>query len=376
MLYILYAQYKPSTAPTNRAMAFFRRLAEQGKEAHVIYFTPDANRAKVEEFFPGITFEYLWEKSEMNLPGIRYLSYFRNLVALKRRLHDGDKVYVYAKADLMRFFIGMRGIKVYYEITEHPEVHPPYGLSGKVSLRDFLRHCRKLDGLFVISKGLEHYFASNGVCPDKITLFNMIVDENRFKGVEKQASDSRDVVFCGSLKNSIDGVDQLIRAFAEISPIFPDAKLRIFARINQESKDYQDCRRLVDENGLQEKVVFEGLVPFDEVPQRMVNATMLALDRPDCLQARYGFPTKLGEYLLSGNPVIVTAVGEIPLYLKDMDNALLAKPGSAQAFANKIKWVLTHPEEARGIGARGKVVAKELFSYKTEVDKVIKFLEI
>lgn len=376
MLYILYAQYKPSTAPTNRAMAFFRRLSEKGKEAHVIYFTPDANKAKVKESFPGITFEYLWEKNYINVPGLRYLSYFRNLLALRRRLREGDKVYVYAKADLMRFIIGLRGVKVYYEITEHPEVHPPYGLSGKLALRDFLRHCRKLDGLFVISKGLESYFVSNGVRLEKIILFNMMVDENRFEGVERQPSDTRDVVFCGSLKNSIDGVDELIRAFAEVATQYPDAKLRVFARINKESKDYQDCRRLVDEKGLQYKVVFEGLVPFDEVPQRMVNATMLALDRPDCIQARYGFPTKLGEYLLSGNPVIVTAVGEIPLYLKDMDNALLAKPGSTQAFANKIKWVLDHPEESKGIGVRGKAAARELFSYKTEVDKVIKYLEI
>ena len=48
---------------------------------------------------------------------------------------------------------------------------------------------------------------------------------------------------------------------------------------------------------------------------------MLVLARPDNIQAKGGFPTKLGEYLATGNPVVVTKVGEIPNYLIDGVNA-------------------------------------------------------
>lgn len=376
MLYILYAQYKPSTAPTNRAMALFRRLSERGKEAHVIYFTPDANRTKVEVSYPGITFEYLWAKKYLNKPILRHLSYFCNLIALRRRLKEGDKVYVYAKADLMRFFVGKKGLKVFYEITEHPEVHPPYGTASRIALQDFFSHCRKLDGLFVISRGLEDYFVNHGVNRNKIVLFNMMVDNTRFEGIEKNKSGSQSIVFCGSFKNSIDGVDELIKAFAIMAPQSPAAHLNILARVNTESKDYQDCRKLVDNYGLESRVHFEGLVPYNDVPQRLKNATILALNRPNCLQAKYGFPTKLGEYLLSGNPVVVTAVGEIPLYLEDMKSALLATPNSPKDFAEKLLWALNNPAKAEAIGEKGRQVAIERFNYKSEVDKVIEYLEL
>ena len=376
MLYILYAQYKPSTAPTNRAMAFFKRLSEQGKEAHVLYFIPDANRAIVKDPFPGITFEYLWERNYIDFPVLRYISYFSCIYALKKRLREGDMIYVYAKADLMRFFVGKKGIKVYYEITEHPEVHPPYGIAKKWALRDFFYHCRKLDGLFVISKGLETYFTAQGVSNDKIVLFNMIADETRFVGIEKKETEKKSIVFCGSLKNSIDGVDELIRAFAIVSPHFPEVNLLIFARIDKESKDYHDCAKIINEYDLGNRVCFEGLVPYNEVPQRLKDATILALDRPDCLQAKYGFPTKLGEYLLSGNPVVVTSVGDISLYLEDMKTALIAVPNSPEAFANKLIWALNNPEEANVIGQRGRRVAMEQFNFRVEVDKVIKFLKL
>lgn len=376
MLYILYAQYKPSTAPTNRAMAFLRRLSEQGKEAHVIYFTPDANRAKVEESFPGITIEYLWERDYIDVPVLHYISYFRNLYTLKKRLHEGDKIYVYAKADLMRFFVGMKGIKVYYEITEHPEVHPPYGIAKTWALRDFFTHCKKLDGLFVISKGLKSYFAEQGVSNNKITLFNMIVDDSRFDGIGKQETETKSIVFCGSFKNSIDGVDALIKAFAIVAPQYPNVMLHILARVNRESKDFQVCEKLIEDYSLGSRVSFDGLVPYDEVPQRLKDASILALARPDCLQAKYGFPTKLGEYLLSGNPVVVTSVGEIPLYLADKRSALLAVPDSSEAFAEKLLWALNNPIEAALIGEKGKQVALEQFNYKSEVDKVINRLEL
>ena len=62
---------------------------------------------------------------------------------------------------------------------------------------------------------------------------------------------------------------------------------------------------LVKELNLEEKVIFTGAVPYTDVPQLLIDAEILALDRPDNKQAKYGFPTKLGEYLMTGNPVVI-----------------------------------------------------------------------
>ena len=105
----------------------------------------------------------------------------------------------------------------------------------------------------------------------------------------------------------------------------------------------------------------------------LVNAEALVLARPDNIQAQYGFPTKLGEYLLTGNPVVVTSVGEIPLFLKDDVNAYLAKPGDVKEIAYKIYESLTSGK-ARLIGEAGKQTALESFNSDVEADKILKFI--
>ncbi len=55
---------------------------------------------------------------------------------------------------------------------------------------------------------------------------------------------------------------------------------------------------------------------------------------PDSKQAQGGFPTKLGEYLATGNPVCATTVGEIPDYLVDGESVYFAVPGSVDSFAD------------------------------------------
>lgn len=70
-----------------------------------------------------------------------------------------------------------------------------------------------------------------------------------------------------------------------------------------------------------------GDVHRDKVPELLCRSKILALARPDNLQSEGGFPTKLGEYLSTGNLVIITDVGDIPFYLKDGESALIAKAG-------------------------------------------------
>jgi len=92
------------------------------------------------------------------------------------------------------------------------------------------------------------------------------------------------------------------------------------------------------------------------------------------LQAKHGFPTKLGEYLLTGNPVVVTTVGDIPGFLKDGESAVFAKPDEPESFSSRLNWVLDHKEEGIEIGERGKEVALKEFNYLIESQKLAKVI--
>ena len=100
----------------------------------------------------------------------------------------------------------------------------------------------------------------------------------------------------------------------------------------------------------------------------------MALDRPDNIQAKYGFPTKLGEYLLTGNPVVITSVGDIPLFLRDGYSVLLAEPNSPNSFSAKLNWALENPDISHRIGEEGRKIAELEFDSQTETNKIIKVI--
>ena len=119
---------------------------------------------------------------------------------------------------------------------------------------------------------------------------------------------------------------------------------------------------------------FKGVIPAEQMPQMLKNACVLVLARPDSLQAQCGFPTKLGEYLLTGNPVVVTRVGDIPLFLENQKTALLAEQRNPGDFAEKVLWAIEHPKEAELIGLAGREVALKEFNYRTETKKILNII--
>ena len=202
----------------------------------------------------------------------------------------------------------------------------------------------------------------------------MTVDSSRFDGLKKKDGIERYIAYCGTASNNKDGVDKLIRSFAIVSKNHSDLKLYIIGSIPNRD-DKSGNQKLIRDLGVEDKIVFTGLVPAEQIPQLLKNAEMLALARPNNIQAKYGFPTKLGEYLLTGNPVVVTSVGDIPLFLKDGESALIANPDSNEDFAAKMEWVLTHPYDSSLIGEKGRKVALNNFNAEIETEKLIDIIK-
>ena len=87
-----------------------------------------------------------------------------------------------------------------------------------------------------------------------------------------------------------------------------------------------------------------------------------------------GFPTKLGEYLASGKPVIVTNVGEISEYLTDRQNAYIIEPNNIEALYNCFKYIADHYEEAINVGLEGRKLAEGIFNYKSQAIRMYDFI--
>ena len=184
------------------------------------------------------------------------------------------------------------------------------------------------DGYICISDVLVDFCREHGRKGVKIVKIPMTVDVEEVEGVIGESNGSGDYVcYAGSLSEGKDGVETLRSACSGF-------ELKIL-------------------NGL----------PRHEALQTMSKARCLVLARPDSQQARAGFPTKVGEYLALGRPVVVTKVGEIPRFLEDGKTAYLVEPGNVESLANKLREVFADRERAEKIGLVGKDIAKTRFDW-------------
>src|SRR5215211_8555169 len=80
-----------------------------------------------------------------------------------------------------------------------------------------------------------------------------------------------------------------------------------------------------------------------------------------CVQKslREGFGLVVSEALWKGTPVVAGRVGGIPLQLEDGVSGFLVS--STEECADRILWLLQHPEEAKALGARGREMVRERF---------------
>ena len=370
MVYFIYSSFSPNNASNNRALAYMKALSELKYKVSVFFLMPDAKSSRMSENYPGISVTYCWDRNYHRGRISKYLSYIRYLFSIYRMIKPGDIVYLYGEVDLLMLLSRKKGVRVFHERAEHPFVYPPQGHLLSPSLKSYIRCCRKVDGLFVISTCLRDYFVENGVSKDKITIVNSMVDTSRFEGLKKHECEPY-FAYCGNGNNKKDKVDELIRVFARVASRHEDIKFYIIGPTKQVYKDEKDNVQLVHELGLDDRVVFTGIKPASEVPQLLVNAKALFLTRPDTLQNRAGFSTKLGEYLASGNPVVAAGVGDILLYLKDRENAFVFEPGDFHAVEDAMEFILANPEAAIKIGFAGKLTAKTHFNSLIETKKLI-----
>lgn len=371
-LYILREQYKPNKAETNRLLAYLHGLDEQGIKAKVAFFIPDKDCSIVTDSFQNIEFDYWWKKYNIRNKYLKHIIeplYLRQFI---RTIYRGDTVLLFGFEFAIKSLLKKKGIKVFFEITEKPGLGRQFGWYSDFKIKQYFKLCKYLDGISVISTPIKEDFVKLGVAPDKIHIINMTVDSSRFEGLQKQPCENY-IAYCGTATNNKDGVDQLIKAFAVFSRKHPDYKLYIIGETPSEKMAFAN-KELVRSLGIDDKVVFTGIVPAKGIPQMLKNAQILALDRPDNVQAKYGFPTKLGEYLLTENPVVVTRVGDIPLFLSDGVNALLSEPENPEAFAEKLSWVVEHPDEAAIIGQKGAKVALAEFNSRIESKKLAEMI--
>ena len=362
-------KYGDNSAGFQRMWGLAKAIAESGHKIKYIFIMPNHGKRNYIDM-PNIECIYLGERCKFHN---KYLIILYSLSRLPSLINKGEIVLYYTFLPILLVVSLIPHIKLIIEVNEYPPFIAKANLFNKVFFKWYLNQVRKAYKVFVISNKLKQYFIKQHVKPSAIEVLNMTVDQSRFAKIKKQNND-RYIAYCGTVSSYKDGVDTLIKAFAIVANRIRDIKLYLIGK-TYSKEDKIKFEKIIKDNCISDKVVMTGAVSAEAIPQYLINAEVLALARPDNIQAAYGFPTKLGEYLLTGNPVVITRVGELEDFLVDKVSCLFAKPNSVEDFAEKLLWVLNHPAKGKDIGINGRAIANMYFDSKTEAQKIINVLK-
>jgi glycosyltransferase involved in cell wall biosynthesis len=222
-------------------------------------------------------------------------------------------------------------------------------------------YLNKLQGCVLMTKTLYKNFEDLKLNDLRLLHLPMTVDVSRFVNVKQSPLKFKKpyILFVGVMNNEKDGVDILINSFNEISLKYPEHYLYLVGPWQYDTPGHLNTIKSL---GLSNRVFWINEINRDEIPPILLESSLLVLPRPDSKQAQGGFPTKLGEYLASGNPICATKVGEIPDYLIDNESVFFAEPGSIPSFADAMDRSLSDKIRAQNVGLNGKKIAEKFFN--------------
>jgi phosphatidylinositol alpha-1,6-mannosyltransferase len=168
---------------------------------------------------------------------------------------------------------------------------------------------------------------------------------------ERHALGSAPVVCCVSRLVPRKGQDMLIRAMPAIARAVPDARLLIVGHGPYDAA----LRRLAERTGVADRVVFTGVVSYQELPLYFRAGDVFAMP---CRSRWFGLDIEaLGAVFLQGSavgrPIVVGDSGGAPETVKEGETGLVVDPTSVPAISDACIRLLDDPSLARKLGAAG-----------------------
>lgn len=299
-------------------------------------------------------------------------------------LSEYDYIWLSNSSTVFNVFFSSKKVtscKTFIELNEFNDIHKMEGhannflqrIYGTEAEQSFIDIVEKIDYFACMTQTLLAHYRTMAKPKAEFMHLPMTVDLKRFQNVDATDICSKPyIAYTGTFNNAKDGVDILIKSFAKIASKYPQHHLYLAGFWHY---DVSSQEKLIKQFELTNRITYLGVLNKEQIPPFICNADLLVLSRPDSHQAQGGFPTKLGEYLATGNPVCVTKVGEIPDYLEDNVSAFMATPGDIDSFADAMDRALSNPEKARKVGLAGREVAKKEFNSEIQAKRLADFLK-
>jgi glycosyltransferase involved in cell wall biosynthesis len=279
-------------------------------------------------------------------------------------------VYIFAK------LLSINVISFVPEYYDYSEINK-FNLLKRIKFISFIANFKTLNTLsaklIVFSHFLKDYYLKKGFYAKNIIIQPNLTDLSAWY-IPNQATNYT-IGYAGTPSKK-DGIFDLISSIAILKEKGKLVNAVIIGDSLGKETYLPNLKAHCDKLGLSEQVTFKGLLPQHLVKKYLNSCQILSITRPDTIQTKAGFPTKLGEYMACKKIVLATNFGDIDKYFTHKENIILAEPGNPNSIAESILWILDNPEKAKIIANNGYQKAQEIFDYKEGVRKILCSLNI
>ncbi|WHH58362.1 glycosyltransferase [Petroclostridium sp. X23] len=226
----------------------------------------------------------------------------------------------------------------------------------------------KADHFIAVSQNLKNNLVNAGCPENKITVLSSGIDVMQFHYQPRTINNNQTVkILTVARFTEKKGIEYLIQSFADVVKAKPNTELLIVGQGELKQKLLKQISKL----NLNSKAKIVDFMPHDEIVDIMHKCHIFCL--PSITSStgdQEGSPTVLKEAMATGMPVVSTYHSGIPDLVKDGENGFLVPEKDADRLANRLIYLIDHPEIWESMGQWGRKHVEKNFDRFKQTKKL------
>ena len=231
---------------------------------------------------------------------------------------------------------------------------------------------KRAAGTTVISSALAKRAAGLGIPLDHILHLPGGAFPDFFKPQEKVLCRQRlgldsniPIIGFSSLDSHLD-LEIIMQALSIVAERYPTTRLMITGRPPKSIRD------LARAHGVENNLLLTGFLPYADLPQYLASADLFVLPLAENTYNIGRWPNKICDYMSLGRPTVSNPVGDIRTLFDTHDIGLLSR-WDPMDFAEKIMYLIEHPDVAAQLGNNARNLAVTVYDWKHLICKLEDF---
>lgn len=227
---------------------------------------------------------------------------------------------------------------------------------------------RKSDQVITASPDIEIRFPKcKTISIKNYAPMHLITKAHRLRSKSRSVKISKEIVYTGSLTRTR-GILEIVKSLELL-----DKSLSVKFKVTGWFHD-MNFKKEIEDQPAYENLEFLGRLPrYEDMVSRIADAdiAMMCFHPDPNLDSAVERSNKLYEYMGLGIPVIVSNIPQWAELIKRHNCGLSVNPLNPEDIADKISFLLTHPDELIQMGINGRKAALKYYNWDSEGMKLV-----